>query len=729
MLAGVALAWVAGLILFHLSYVEPSLDSQVERIERRTAAGWLSLANNFILIRQGELLHLGAGWADKVGLSRYFQKGAPAFPGETVPAAPLARRRVSTVLLCDEAGCVLSAWRVGEAGGLTEEHSLGEGTDLSALPIFRASPQADAVFGVSTTPLGLALFGRHAMGISESRPLGYLVVFRPLDDLLFAELSTIVGANLSLRQAPGLPAGVSVPRFGHVVWRDGDESLSCAQVFRDSTGVKVGCLVARGRALPGYRPASTLKRAMAVTVAWAVGFALLMILIIHVLVSGPTARLWGRVQRLRAGERVPGLARNLRGEAWALAREFEKVLTNTEKLSQTDSLTGLATRRSFQQWFDQEYRRSRRYNRPLALAIMDVDFLKAVNDALGHQAGDRMLKVFGEVISANVRSSDRVARLGGDEVAVLMPETTAAEAAKVAERIRRALLGKSVGRGMLRMSPTSSMGIVDMNVSGAETPEGMLDLADQALYAAKRAGRNRVVQAADLDQLAGEGLAPDRDRVDSLCKQLAGLDAKFKRLFVEAIGGLISALEARDVHTANHAVKVRRYATLMAEKMHLPDRNIQHIARAAMLHDIGKIALPDRVLLKEGKLTQEEWKLMRRHPVVSVRIMEGMEFLDQEIPAVRYHHEHFDGSGYPEGLAGSAIPLAARILCVADAFGAMTSSRAYRGGKSVAEALDELRRGRGTHFDPAVVDVFLKVVEETPITDETVADIAAAKAS
>jgi len=269
------------------------------------------------------------------------------------------------------------------------------------------------------------------------------------------------------------------------------------------------------------------------------------------------------------------------------------------------------------------------------------------------------------------------------------------------------------------------VGVVDVSTPGAESPESLFHLADQALYAAKRSGRNRVVRAENIDE-EGTGVngEENRERVDDLCQQLARLDARFKRLFVDAIGGLISALEARDKHTANHSAKVRQYAILIARQMSLPERTIQHIARAAMLHDVGKIGLPDSVLLKDGGLAEDEWEQVKRHPVMSVRIMEGMEFLEQEIPAVRYHHERYDGGGYPEGLSGSAIPLAARILGVADAFDAMTSTRSYRGSKTVADAVQELRDGSGTQFDPAVVGAFLEAVRTEGIGDESLDGLA-----
>jgi HD-GYP domain-containing protein (c-di-GMP phosphodiesterase class II) len=160
---------------------------------------------------------------------------------------------------------------------------------------------------------------------------------------------------------------------------------------------------------------------------------------------------------------------------------------------------------------------------------------------------------------------------------------------------------------------------------------------------------------------------------------------------------------------ADHARNVRRYSVMLARELGLSERMTKRIEIAATLHDVGLLALPDSVLLSKHNLSKQEKHLLRQHPLISVRVMEGMEFLEQEIPAVRYHHEWFDGSGYPEGLSGSAIPLSARILAVADAFDAMTSSRTFREAFSVERALAELRKNSGTQFDPDIVEALCRM--------------------
>ena len=170
-------------------------------------------------------------------------------------------------------------------------------------------------------------------------------------------------------------------------------------------------------------------------------------------------------------------------------------------------------------------------------------------------------------------------------------------------------------------------------------------------------------------------------------------------------------MEQRDPHMANHARKVQHYAVRIAREMGLSDRIINRLQVAATLHDIGKLAIPDTVLQCPGELDADQMDIIRRHPLLSVRIMERMEFLEQEIPAVRYHHERLDGQGYPDGISGSSIPLTARILCAADAFDAITSPRSFRKARTMAEGLHELKAGAGTQFDPGVVEAFLAVAQ------------------
>jgi len=722
------MAWIVGILLLNLAFLRPNFLRHAQAIEREIASEWLRMGNGFVRVFKSRNLACTSLLAEKVGERGSLEGVDGALLTEGLSGSFLMKHGIRLVVLCDAARRVVSAWTVGRDGRLKADELFAPGTDLSDSGLFEFGGNEDKAAGIAETPIGLGIAARCAVRVDGlDEPIGHLLTIRQLDRLFWTQISAMVGTSVSLKPLSALSGHRAALRIGSAVWRADDNDLIGAQPLLLATGERAGYLVVKGKAEPSYQQTCMFARTLTATISWAACFALLMIVMIHVVVSSPTAKLLKRVQRLRAGDTEENLSAGLRGEALALAEQFEEVLSRVEKVSETDSLTGVRNRRCFQHVFRREFHRARRYGRSLSLVMMDIDFLKAANDVLGHQVGDEILKIFAQVIGDNIREADIAARLGGDEFAALMPETTGEAASAVAERIRACLASQSIGRGEVMMSPTASIGVADMNCPGADSPDALFNLADRAMYAAKRAGRNRIIRAEKLEEVTSLEQANDRTKVDDLCKQLAGLDAKFKRLFVEAIGGLISALEARDVHTANHSAKVRRYSLAIGRQMKLPERALEHLGRAAMLHDIGKIGLPDSVLLKEGALTEEEWKLVKRHPVISVRIMEGMEFLDQEIPSVRYHHERYDGSGYPEGLAGSAIPLGARILAVADAFDAMTSSRTYRSGMSVEKAMGELSRGSGTQFDPAVVDAFKKVVEANEL-DHEVADAAGSPA-
>ena len=444
-------------------------------------------------------------------------------------------------------------------------------------------------------------------------------------------------------------------------------------------------------------------------VAWTFGAAALAAAaLMYLRTVRPMARLRRRVQALAEGSATTGeISKDMRGQAFALARNLESALDKLAHLSRTDELTGLANRRHFEEVFSLFFQQARRYHRPMSVMVMDLDFFKAVNDTGGHSVGDDLLKAVSGCVVSACRRADLPARLGGDEFAVLLPETSAVDAAAVAERIRDTVAQRTMVVKGVEIHVTVSLGIADLSPETAQTPKDLIALADEALYQAKQQGRDRVVRA--------DGNGPGRrrsvdPRVPSIHTKLAGLDNQFQNVFLDAVREIVKMLERRDPHMADHARKVQRGSVLIAWEMELPDRMVRRLEVAAMLHDIGMLVLPDEVLLCPGDLTDEQLELIRRHPLLGVQIMEAMQFLESEIPAVRHHHEWYNGSGYPQGLAGPAIPLMARILAVADGFVAITSPRSFRSARSIDQALAELHAAAGGQFDPGVVDALAAAV-------------------
>jgi len=566
--------------------------------------------------------------------------------------------------------------------------------------------------GLIYLPRGLAIVAQHALDDAEASRLGRLWAARYLDaEALGRIASSFDGVIIFVR-------GEEIPRHAttngtssHALWLHGEGELAMAWPARDAAGNVVGYFKSVMPVMQTHQQAVLARRTVLIVTSLSMGLALLVIVGSHMLVTGPVVRLLKRLQRLESGKgSAKDLVRNLHGEPLMLARRLESAFDRLDHISKTDQLTGLANRRHFKEVLTAFYHQARRYNRPLSLMVLDIDFLKAVNDAGGHLAGDSLLRAVADAIEQACRKADLPARLGGDEFAVLLPETGAEEAEAVARRIRHNVSSRPVRVRSAEMNPTMSVGICDLNAAEMGAPEAMFNLADRALYTAKELGRNRIVQVHELTGMSWSPSEQAAGKVNALCRKLAGLDDQFKSLFLRAVEEIVQVLRQRDPHMADHAGKVQHTAIQIAGEMELPARVTQRLMIAAMLQDIGMLSLPDTVLLSPKKLDAEQLRLVRKHPLLSVRIMESMQFLEQEIPAVRYHHERWDGKGYPEGISGSAIPLTARILAVADAFVAMISPRAFRPAIDVSTALDDIRKVAGVQFDPAVVDALLSLV-------------------
>jgi diguanylate cyclase (GGDEF)-like protein len=366
-----------------------------------------------------------------------------------------------------------------------------------------------------------------------------------------------------------------------------------------------------------------------------------------------------------------------------------------QALSTTDPLTNLPNHRTLHRAVDLELERARRYSRPCSLLVLDVDHFKAFNDTYGHPAGDAALREFSQVVRRTLRGIDIVGRWGGEEFLAVLPETDVPLALETAERVRDAVAGHTFpagGGGHV----TCSIGVATYPSDGADRDE-LVAAADRALYVAKRLGRNQVRAAADpAVPMLSVADQPATSREESA---LLGT--------VEALAALV---EARDHYTGQHTHAVALLTLRLALALGLDAAQARMVSLAGRLHDVGKVAIPDAVLQKAGRLSAEEWALMRTHPVVGAELVGHVPALRGAASLIRAHHEHWDGAGYPAGLAGEAIPLGARIIAVAEAYEAMTSERPYRPAGPATWALAELRRCAGTQFDPTVVTALEQVL-------------------
>ena len=341
-----------------------------------------------------------------------------------------------------------------------------------------------------------------------------------------------------------------------------------------------------------------------------------------------------------------------------------------------DSVTGLLSARAFRGRLSEEVERARRYQRPLSAVVISIDDFASLELRHGFRAGDELLASVGKRLSGSTRSHDMIGRIGQAEFGLLLPDTSARDALPSLERLLVEL--EVVGGGAIRAAG-ASMGVAVLE--RGTSPEGLLSAARMACEHAQEGGGGRAVLAAETDAAAeGEPAGAQRDAIEALAV----------------------ALLERDRYTGEHSEAVIDMSGAVARNLGLNSVEVQRVKSAALLHDIGKVAIPDEILHKPGPLTDDEWKLMKEHPVIGERILRVLPGLGTVARIVRHEHERWDGDGYPDGLAGEEIPLGSRIIIAADTYHAITSERPYRAARSHSEAVEELTRCAGTQFDPNV---------------------------
>ena len=340
-----------------------------------------------------------------------------------------------------------------------------------------------------------------------------------------------------------------------------------------------------------------------------------------------------------------------------------------------DPVTGLLSARALRGRLAEECDRARRYQRPLCLAVISIDDFEALELRHGFKAGDELVVHFATHLRANTRSHDLIGRTATAEFTMLLPDTDAESAIPGLERLLVEL--EVTGEGTIRAAG-ASMGIATLQ--RGLSPEGLLAGARHALDHARASGGGRATIADDGEAAAGAAKAPQRDAIEALAV----------------------ALLERDRYTGEHSSAVIEMSGAVARTLGCNAVEVERVRSAALLHDIGKVAIPDEILHKPGPLTDEEWVLMRQHPVIGERILRVLPGLGPVARMVRHEHERWDGRGYPDGLRGTEIPFGSRVIIVADTYHAITSDRPYRAARSHEDAIDELTRCAGSQFDPDV---------------------------
>ena len=355
------------------------------------------------------------------------------------------------------------------------------------------------------------------------------------------------------------------------------------------------------------------------------------------------------------------------------------------RLALTDPLTGLGNHRNFQERLQRELTRAEETRGLVSVCLLDIDDFKRINDQHGHPAGDKVLAQ----VSTRLRQGGEAFRLGGDEFALLLPGFDDDAALEVARSVVRRVGEWGMGQ---YGSITVSAGVATFPQHGRER-DALIRLADGALYWAKEHGKNQVRLAGSVEPEELEVVAGIGDRL-----------ARFR-----AAAALARAVDSRDVYTGSHSERVSAIAGAIAEKLALPAAEIELTRLAGSLHDLGKLAIPEEILQKPGALTSAEWLVVQRHPQIAHRMLESLG-VEPVADWVLHHHERWDGSGYPDGLAGEDIPLGSRIVHVAEVYDAMTFGRLYRSPRTRDQALAEIKRHSGVQFDPQVVSAFFSAV-------------------
>jgi diguanylate cyclase (GGDEF)-like protein len=490
--------------------------------------------------------------------------------------------------------------------------------------------------------------------------------------------------------------------------------------------VMVGLWFATPRAVDSWFDPAT--RAIVAAVVAALAGVSLTASLVFLYVRLRLTRLIRAAERLGNGELgvTVGSKPGRRGTEARLARAVDQIsmaLAETTDAATMDRLTGVSNRQSLLASLFAEVERANRYARPLSVAFVDIDHFKAVNDSYGHASGDIVLRGVAQAIKSNLRASDQVGRYGGEEFMLLLTETDVEEGAILTEKLRALVARqKFVVESGHELSVTISIGIVG-GAGGSLRTDLLVRDADAAMYSAKSLGRNQTYIFAEPDDDARVPRAPisQAGRATAVEVGRAARDA--------AAASLTSAIAPLPHYRGRPSALIATIVTAMARNLDLAEPEVDRIRLAALLHDVGKVAVPEDILEKPGALTSAEWRAVVQHPRIGQVILEQAAALRDAVPIILHHHERYSGRGYPFGLRGSDIPLGARIVAIADAYDAMTHDRPYKRAMGHDEAISELRRGAGTQFDPELVGLFCDLyATEAPAPDSTISAITAGPA-
>jgi len=395
----------------------------------------------------------------------------------------------------------------------------------------------------------------------------------------------------------------------------------------------------------------------------------------------------------------------LKQENLSLKRKLRKAESN-----ETDS--GCYNWRFFSQKIPGEIRKSFRQKYSLSFIIADIDYFRQINQSYGYECADKVLFEFTHLVKKILPAGSFLIRGREDSFVSVIPGISRKQTRALAEKIQKRINKHIFKYKKVRIHLSLSFGIVNLPYNGIKNSRDVISAMESALIFSKRKGGNAITEYSLMDK---EKIAEKETQADihSLKRKINRLNREVNQNMVDMIYGFAKAVEVRDMSTANHAEGVAVIAKQIAKKLKLPPHQIEDVYYAAMLHDLGKIGVSPDILAKKGKLNRQDWEVIKTHPWIATEILREIHILRGALPAILYHHEHWDGSGYPLGLKGEEIPVIARIVAVSDVYEALTSDRPYRKAFPKAQALRIMRQERGKCFDPHILDLFLKLITKS----------------
>ena len=393
-----------------------------------------------------------------------------------------------------------------------------------------------------------------------------------------------------------------------------------------------------------------------------------------------------------------------------LDKEIIKSNKGLQQLALKDAQTGLYNHHYLSEVIEPEFYRAKRYGHSLSLVMIDIDYFKSVNDLYGHEFGDLVLKQFAKYLRKLVRKYDIVVRFGGEEFIILSADTDRTKALALAHRLLESVRLYNFGDKKRIIKLKLSIAVAAHPDDTIAKGMDLVDRADKILEKAKEAGGNTAYTTADIKK--DKKVLLEGADIVFLKERIAKLTRRGKQSLIESIFAFAKTIEMRDHYTGKHAENTVYYSTEIAKVLNLSREETDHVKQAAVLHDLGKIGISDKILHKKSKLSTKEYDEIKKHPQIAADIIRPIQFMRDIIPFILYHHERWDGKGYPAGLKSEEIPIGARIISIADVYQALTSNRPYRKAFSKKEAMKIIKEGAGTQFDPVIVKVFIGILSK-----------------